>query len=74
MIPVPVYDDFMNTVFAEKQHRAYKLREIADQKAQYMGKKYAAAFNKNYDGTDQRIQADFERKLKQNSEILDQKE
>ena len=41
------YNDFLNDVFANKTHQAYKLREKNDLKINFIETKYGQAFNRD---------------------------
>lgn len=43
----PQYNDFLNNIFSNKQHKSYRLREITDKRVNYIETKYNTAFIKN---------------------------
>ena len=65
----PSYDDFMNSVFSNKPHRSYLLREKADRRSEVLKDKFMGGLNKNA-ADDQRINAEYEAKVKQTAAQL----
>lgn len=70
--PQPVYDDFLNSVFSNKQNKSYMLREKADMRSSLMDKKFKNSYN--IGGADEkRIQADYEKQLLKDAKTFEDK-
>ena len=66
----PAYDDFMNSVFSNKQHKSYFLREKADLRSEILRDKFLNGLDKGA-GDESRINAEFDRKVKQTAQQLE---
>ena len=69
--PQPHYDDFMNSIFSNKTHKSYILREKADLRSQVLEPKFRNSLNQQVD--EQRIIADYERQLIKDSKNLEER-
>lgn len=58
----PMYNDFLNDIFAQKQHQAYKLREKNDVKVNFISSKYGSAFNKDDPEAEKKINDELEKR------------
>lgn len=68
----PQYDDFMNSVFSNKQHRSYILREKADLRSKVITDKFGIDSNRHANDL-KRINKDYERMLKEKSHQLEER-
>lgn len=57
--PTPKYNDFLNTVFAKKQHQSYKLGEKTELRTKIILDKFKDQFYVGMTDLDKRIQEDY---------------
>jgi len=70
----PVYDDIFNSVFANKPHRSYKLREISDLRGKIIEQKFMRKAANTLKADEKRINQEFEDRQKVIAERLDAKQ
>jgi len=68
----PSYDDFMNSVFNNKTHKSYFLREKADLRSEILKDKFMNGLNKGA-ADEQRIQNEYEKKVRETSQQLEER-